>query len=541
MRQKSENPQKILLITGENAFDYIKNVNLDHFQAKYEFQIAKIPIGTIAFLTKIELENYLNTFKNEEFHFIVVSGLIPWDLDEIKGPFQGRIKKGPKFFGTFPEVLKKLNISDLSAKYPANIKLENQGQTKMEELICNSRETLISASSKNYFNLSDQFPSVLVSSFLPPLLIGEIVDFPKKTNDILLKIASNYVHQGVNVIDLGCIANENHSARIPGIIKLIKSQLKIPISIDSLNADEIITAVKAGVDLVLSVTIDNYKKLLDLSKEITLVIIPFSSKYPISTTNTKEIVDRLFFIEEKLRQAGFKRILLDPITQSPISPGLTSSIHVLHILNENLQNFEYRNKLPENHPQSQIMMGFGNVTELTDGDSPGINTLLSLLGAELNIAAILSTEASNKTRHSFEEINRSKKLAFLAKKLDQPPINLGVDAFSFKFKGLYPEFMENRKSFIEIPPLQTDAIMDPNGFFKIYLDELEKKIIVSHHIFNNNQITGTDVFSGVNAEAICKEMIKQNLISRLDHAAYLGRELARAELALQKGSKYIQE
>ena len=538
---KSENPQKILLITGQKAFDYTKNVNLEQFQDKYQFQIAKIPIETIAFLTKKELENYLIRFNNEEFHFIVVSGLIPWDLDEIKGQFHGRIKKGPKFFGSFPEILKSLNISDFSAKNPADIKLENQGQIEIEEIVRKSKETLVSTNSKNYFNISEQFPTILVSSSIPPLLIGEIVDFPKKTDDFLLKIASNYVQQGVNVIDLGCIANENHSARIPRTIKLIKSQLKIPISIDSLNADEICSAVKAGVDLVLSVTLDNYEKLLHLPKEITLVIIPFSRKYPISSNNAEEIIDRLLFIENKLRQVGFKRILLDPITQSPISPGLTTSLRVLQILSEKLQNSKYLNNLPKDHPQSQIMMGFGNVTELIDGDSPGINTLLALVGAELNIAAILSTEASNKTRHSFEELNRSKKLAFLAKKLNQPPINLGVNAFSFKFKDIYPQYSEKKIKPTKISPVKTDAIMDPNGFFKIYLDELENQIIVSHHVFDKNQIVDVDVFSGVSAETICKEIIGRNLISRLDHAAYLGIELARAELALQKGSEYIQE
>ena len=36
-------------------------------------------------------------------------------------------------------------------------------------------------------------------------------------------------------------------------------------------------------------------------------------------------------------------------------------------------------------------------------------------------------------------------------------------------------------------------------------------------------------------------IIERNLLSRLDHAAYLGRELARAERSLETGELYVQD
>ena len=42
-------------------------------------------------------------------------------------------------------------------------------------------------------------------------------------------------------------------------------------------------------------------------------------------------------------------------------------------------------------------------------------------------------------------------------------------------------------------------------------------------------------------EAVYAEIVKRGLISQLDHAAYLGRELATAERSLQTGEPYIQD
>jgi len=85
---------------------------------------------------------------------------------------------------------------------------------------------------------------------------------------------------------------------------------------------------------------------------------------------------------------------------------------------------------------------------------------------------------------------------------------------------------------------------DQSGFFTIMVKD---EIIVEH--YKNVQKEGKlevetgnidAVVTGTNAKAICDTLVRENLVSRLDHAAYLGRELQKAEIALKEGLEYEQ-
>jgi dihydropteroate synthase len=51
----------------------------------------------------------------------------------------------------------------------------------------------------------------------------------------------------------------------------------------------------------------------------------------------------------------------------------------------------------------------------------------------------------------------------------------------------------------------------------------------------------TVIIKGKTAEGICSKIVEMGLITRLEHAAYLGSELAKAEIALRIGKEYIQD
>lgn len=80
--------------------------------------------------------------------------------------------------------------------------------------------------------------------------------------------------------------------------------------------------------------------------------------------------------------------------------------------------------------------------------------------------------------------------------------------------------------------------MDKAGYFVI-LPLAEKGIIsVEHYSYDNVLLR---VIEGRNARAIYNTIIKDEWITELSHAAYLGKELAKAELSLLHGFKYIQD
>lgn len=107
--------------------------------------------------------------------------------------------------------------------------------------------------------------------------------------------------------------------------------------------------------------------------------------------------------------------------------------------------------------------------------------------------------------------------------------------------------------------------LDPQGYFIIYVDREAAQICAKHYtnIIDDRGLavdpetgevipakgkkvsrTSTVLFTGRTAKELCVKLFEQTHpcpIGMLDHAAYLGREFVRAELALQTGTEYIQD
>jgi dihydropteroate synthase len=106
--------------------------------------------------------------------------------------------------------------------------------------------------------------------------------------------------------------------------------------------------------------------------------------------------------------------------------------------------------------------------------------------------------------------------------------------------------------------------LDPSGYFIIYIDR-EARLIYAKHFTNviderglavdpdtgkvipargKVERTHTTVFSGRTAKELCVKIFEENQtcpVSQLNHAAYLGREFVRAEVALVTGQDYVQD
>jgi tetrahydromethanopterin S-methyltransferase subunit A len=81
-------------------------------------------------------------------------------------------------------------------------------------------------------------------------------------------------------------------------------------------------------------------------------------------------------------------------------------------------------------------------------------------------------------------------------------------------------------------------VLDPAGYFVVYPDRTHQRLVLEHY---SNKGVLDRIFSANSAAALYTSVVDAELISRLDHAAYLGRELARAEHALQSGDDYVQD
>ncbi len=81
-------------------------------------------------------------------------------------------------------------------------------------------------------------------------------------------------------------------------------------------------------------------------------------------------------------------------------------------------------------------------------------------------------------------------------------------------------------------------LLDPAGYFVVYPDQSHHQITLEHY---SNKGVLDRVFTAADPAALYITAIDEGLISRLDHAAYLGRELARAEQSLRGGDAYVQD
>ena len=90
-----------------------------------------------------------------------------------------------------------------------------------------------------------------------------------------------------------------------------------------------------------------------------------------------------------------------------------------------------------------------------------------------------------------------------------------------------------------------DWVMDPSGYFLIAIDREKKILRVGYCKFTklgNKPVNDmVSIISGRNAIEIVNTLIKHKYISSLQHAADMGIELCKAELALKYKLNYVQD
>ena len=153
---------------------------------------------------------------------------------------------------------------------------------------------------------------------------------------------------------------------------------------------------------------------------------------------------------------------------------------------------------------------------------------------------VLKNISSDKIEHFLAQvqlINFSQNNEFEVIKNKINTINVTKNPFSKKI--IIPNEM-NENEFILLKPFgkRTPLDYDKNGFFVITAEPLNKQIIVKHYYTNNKP---GFIIKGKSAESILLAILKENLVSEMSHAGYLGSELTKAETALKLNLTYIQD
>jgi len=319
-------------------------------------------------------------------------------------------------------------------------------------------------------------------------IIAEIGNAYELDLEEILERAAYYRASGADIIDLGCPAQGS----FPGIGSVIKS-LKtrgFSVSVDSFDAKDLLNADRAGVDYALSVNSQNIEIARCLRCKV--VVIPDFEK-------------GLRSLDRNISKLETWRIpfIIDPVLH-PIGFDFAGSI----------ENFI---SMRRKYPGAEMLMGLGNLTELTDADSTGITAVMAGLVEELGINYVLTTEAISWARGAVRELDIARRLMHYACS-----------------KKVLPKHLNDALITVKDPPFETFSEGELRSMKALVRDR-------NYRIFADR-----DYIYVFNNGCFIKDRDIQRIFNRLKvedaaQAFYLGKELQKASLAMQLGKKYVQE
>jgi len=328
-------------------------------------------------------------------------------------------------------------------------------------------------------------------------IVAEINHAPRRTWEQIRTIAQYYRHAGADVIDIGCGVEGTWEGLEDCILGL--RELGLRVSVDSLNPSEINAAVAADAEMVLSVHHANLQPLLDSwpGSSAEVVVIPDEPTEWQTAENTFEQLDR--------HRIPFR---FDPILE-PIGFGFAASLQRYMLARQRW-------------PDLPLLMGIGNLTEMSEVDSAGINLLLLAVCEELGIDRVLTTEVINWARSSVRECEIARRVVHESIEHAIPPKHLLSDLVCLRD----PRIADLGAAAISDLAKQ---IRDFN--FRIFADSGQL-----HLLGGGLHIRGSDPFAVF--DELCQKSAKPLTAS---HAFYLGHELQKAATALQLSKQYTQD
>jgi dihydropteroate synthase-like protein len=320
-------------------------------------------------------------------------------------------------------------------------------------------------------------------------IFSEITDASALSVGAVLERAAAMRQMGADVIDLGCLP-DTPFPHLEETIQALKND-GFQVSVDSAAVDELRRGAAAGADFLLSLT----GSTLHIAEEhpVTPILIP----------EPHAELASLEACAAAAAKAGIPHII-DPILD-PIHFGFAASIG---------RYIEARSRMPD----TEMMMGTGNLTELTEADSAGVTALLAGLCSELAIRNVLVVQVSPHTRRTLAEHDAARRLMFAARQDQALPKNYGSGLAQIHDLA---------------PRLATPAEINENA---AGVRDLSFRIETSDdgiHIYNRDMHhtarTAMELFSHL---AVATDGA---------HAFYLGTELAKAEIATLLGKRYVQD
>ncbi len=488
---------KILVVTGRLAENAVR------ISVKDGADILVLGVEVAAFTTPSLLRRSLF---QKKYDLILVPGLASGDFSGLEKEINTPVRLGPKHAVDLGFVLSYADDVVFSAKIPAcELLKEKRKDTALEKI----------AELEERSNAHVSIRGMKLGGNSRMKVMAEVVDAGHLSKNELTNRILYFVEQGADIIDLG-FSLDTTEKETRRAVNAARPATGVPLSVDTLDPCLLNTALDSGIDMVLSLNSHNMNEVKEkiIRNSTTAVIIPDRSND----------IESLFHNIDHARNIGITNILADPVLEPP-GHGLEGSLN---------RYYEFRRR----DGTTPLFFGIGNVTELLDADSQGVNAMLSAIAMEISASVLFTPEYSHKAVGSVSELKTASIMMMLAGDRGSAPKDLGIDLLVLKEK--------RGREFGKMPENAIDAQgsekwhLDPAGCFKIEItngDIQNGKFCSGKIIARHNERS----IAGATAKEVLDTIIRLGLVSRHDHAAYLGRELMKAELALKFRRSYSQD
>ena len=324
-------------------------------------------------------------------------------------------------------------------------------------------------------------------------ILAEINHAPRLSREAILHEAKSLAADGADCIDLGCDPGSIWGGVGDAVKMLLDAGLRV--SIDSFEPREVSAAVRAGASLVLSVNSTNVAAAADWGCEV--VAVP---DVPAARAG-------LFDPIQRLDQEGV-RFRIDPVLE-PIGFGFAESLG---------RYLDVRQRFPA----AEMMMGIGNLSELTDVDSAGVNLMLIGFCQEVGIRSVLTTQVIHWAQSSVRECSLARSLTHHAVTHRTLPKHVEPRLITLRSGKPQVHGDESLKAL-------SHAIRDPN--LRVFAERGAIHLVgAGLHLESRDPF---DLFEALQAARPAEISVS--------HAFYLGYEISKAVTALVLGKDYRQD
>jgi len=493
-----------------------------------DVDVLALPVSVASFMTPQYVAQALGKRNLKGYGMLLIPGTVSGDVSIVEDATGVPTFKGPVHFVDLPAVLS--SGIQLSKTVPASDFIrdlaERMAAQEIEKAEKAWAETLRLRGGITVGECASRLP---VSDGLPMRVLAEVVNAPTLTLRQVADRARYYASQGANAIDIGMLAGDPRPKTVAPMVAALREAVKLPLSIDTLDTAEIRAAVDAGIDMVLSLDSGNLDAAAPHIGDQAVVVLPTDMSRGHLPRTPGERVRALAENIERAKELGIGKVVGDLVVEPLLKPGLLTALESFRLFKDG-------------YPEVPLLFGIGNATELIDADSTGVNAALTALAREAGACMLHVPEHSVKARGSVAEVVRASRMMFVAERRGSVPKDLGIDLLVLKEKRWTEEpYGPDVEAAAEVVMGDERDVYAPDeaGWFKVQVDRGAGKIVALHYPPGKEK--PSTIVKGGDARIVYQTVVRLGLVTRLDHAAYLGKELAKASIALRLGRSYQQD